>query len=266
MPINKLLLTSFISAAVILPSLSMEKGQEEAASNLSRITNPLKKHRTDSATLWVDLPSEIKALVMSFYDRKTSKVLSLLDRNTYNIFNNSTQYIKFSKKCDNPLPFAKRFTHLDQLDLSWCNNITDTGISHLSTLINLKKLNLRQCSNITDTGISHLSTLINLNQLDLVGCNRITDTGISHLSNLTNLNQLDLLGCYRITDIGISHLSTMIKLNQLSLQGCDNITDKGISHLSTLINLKELNLWGCRNITDRGISRLSILNNLKVEK
>src|SRR5437868_1480981 len=73
---------------------------------------------------------------------------------------------------------------------------------------------LKMKTKITDNGISHLSTLINLKTLILTYCEIITDNGLSYLSKLINLNRLYLYECYKITDDGLSYLSTLINLNQ----------------------------------------------------
>jgi Leucine Rich repeat len=86
------------------------------------------------------------------------------------------------------------------LNLAGCQNITDVGLKHLSTLRSLTQLNLYNCYQITDVGLQHLSTLHSLMLLDLGWCGRITDVGLQHLSTLVSLTQLDLVGCFRITE------------------------------------------------------------------
>src|SRR5687767_14024302 len=87
-----------------------------------------------------------------------------------------------------------------------CSKITDNGLSHLSTLINLNTINLNYFSIIID----------NLNSLNLTGSN-ISDNGLTHLLTLINLKKLNLESCLKITDNTLSHLSTLININTLNL-------------------------------------------------
>ena len=78
---------------------------------------------------------------------------------------------------------SSQFADLQQLDLSYCNNITDTGVQSLSVLTGLQRLELSCCENITDTGVQSLSVLTGLQQLNLRRTG-ITDTGVQSLSVL----------------------------------------------------------------------------------
>ena len=42
---------------------------------------------------------------------------------------------------------------LNNLNLTYCNKITNNGVSHLSNMINLNNLNITHCREITNNGI-----------------------------------------------------------------------------------------------------------------
>jgi hypothetical protein len=89
------------------------------------------------------------------------------------------------------------------LDLSWCEQITDDGLKHLTALGQVRDLDLSGCSQITDLGLSFLTALPDLHHLDLSCCSQITDLGLRHLMALEQLQSLTLLICERLTDAGV---------------------------------------------------------------
>ena len=72
--------------------------------------------------------------------------------------------------------------------------ITDKGLVHLKSLVNLQSLGLGNCKRITDRGLVHLKSLVNLQILNLTWCN-ITSEGLIHLQSLVNLRTLLLFFC-----------------------------------------------------------------------
>jgi hypothetical protein len=68
------------------------------------------------------------------------------------------------KLCDEQLATIACLINLTELDISG-NCITDTGLSYLSSLINLKTLLLYSNGGITDNGLCTLSSLKSLSKL-----------------------------------------------------------------------------------------------------
>lgn len=73
---------------------------------------------------------------------------------------------------------------LSGLNLSACG-FTDTGMKFLSFLTHLQHLNLAFCNRITDVGLRNLHKLNRLTYLDLQGCVKISQGGVSKLERKT---------------------------------------------------------------------------------
>ena len=184
---------------------------------------------------------------------------------------------------------SKTLPNLEDLDISRCHNITETGFISLLNIVGarlrkLKMLNFR----ISLSEISSLTTTLpNLEDLDISECYDITETGfisllnivgahlrkldmsrleisLSEISSLTttlpNLEDLDISECHNITDTGFVSLLNIVgaplrKLNMNRLE----ISLSEISSLSTTLpNLEELDISECRNVTETGF--ISLLN------
>eukprot|EP00808_Paulinella_micropora_P017937 g32180.t1 len=63
----------------------------------------------------------------------------------------------------------------------------------------LQYLNLSWCQELTDAGLIHLTGLGNLRHLDLSFCHQLTDAGLVHLAGLRSLEHLNLRFCYEFT-------------------------------------------------------------------
>lgn len=68
---------------------------------------------------------------------------------------------------------------MTELDLSRCLKVTDAGIKHLQSVVNLEKLWISQ-TGVTEAGISLLASLKKLSLLDLGGL-PVTDHNLSSL-------------------------------------------------------------------------------------
>jgi hypothetical protein len=120
------------------------------------------------------------------------------------------------------------FPKLISVDLNYCSNITDAGLTEVGRgCPNLQTLNLSCCRNITDAGLMEVGRgCQNLQTLNLSWSN-ITDAGLMEVGRgCTNLQTLNLFRCSSITDAGVMEVG----------RGCQN--------------LQTLNLSVCRNITD----------------
>jgi hypothetical protein len=91
-----------------------------------------------------------------------------------------------SKQVDDRLLqfFAEHGARFQKLDLSYCPNITDQGLRHLSHLKELKILGLAGCEKITDLGLAHLANLPNLTILFIKAYDeKITPAGVKKLED-----------------------------------------------------------------------------------
>jgi hypothetical protein len=149
----------------------------------------------------------------------------------------------------------ERVPTLEDLDLSWCKQVTD--VSFLRSCLALKKLNVTFTS-VTDAGIRGLEFIPTLEDLDLSWCQQITD--VSFLRNCLALKKLDLSKT-SVTDAGILGLEFISTLQGLILYCCEQITD--VSCLQNSRALKTLNL--CRtSATDAGIRGLELIPTLEM--
>jgi Leucine-rich repeat (LRR) protein len=97
------------------------------------------------------------------------------------------------------------------------SKISDVGLSHLSSLLNLTYLSLKY-NKISDTGLSNLSCLVNLTFLDIGRESEISNYGLSFLFPLVNLVNLKL-GVRIISNEALnSLLSKLCKLNMDSIE------------------------------------------------
>ena len=164
-------------------------------------------------------------------------------------------------KDDSLANISATLTHLKCLNLNFCNEITDHGLLHLSTMSSLRELSLRLCSNIGDLGIAHLAASSNtqLTVLDVSFCDLITDHSLTSISQgIFQLRSLGLSAC-SITDAGVSTLvQTVSNLRILHLGQCTRLSDKCIESISKqLPYLEFLDLYGCLNISKHKIQTLS---------
>lgn len=185
----------------------------------------------------------------------------------------------------------KKFSHLTEIDASFCKSLTSNCFQYLSNAIdlslcgcknilsipdfkhniqtidmshtpitdddlrhfsNVKKIVLSGCSNITDKGLAYIA---NVPEIDLFGNNNITDEGLKQLSLVQKLN----IGfCDRITDHGLKHL---ISVRDLNLNGCEQLVG---TFLPALNNLERLILFGCIKINDACVKQLSFIKELNL--
>jgi serine/threonine protein kinase len=117
------------------------------------------------------------------------------------------------------------------------------------------RLDLSGCEQISDSGLLRLTRLPGLRHLNLYGCGSLTDAGLAPLSKLTHLTRLDLTRCSGLTDAALVPVGELPALEHLSLGGCEWITDSGLVHLARAKTLKTVSVRGTQ-VTDAGAERL----------
>ncbi|XP_014292415.1 F-box/LRR-repeat protein 14 [Halyomorpha halys] len=160
-------------------------------------------------------------------------------------------------------------TDLQCINLSFCINISDSGLKYLSKMPNLRELNLRACDNISDMGLAYLAEGgSRVSSLDVSFCDKVGDQALVHLSQgLFNLRSLSMSAC-QISDEGVCRLAkTLHELEILNIGQCHRVTDKGLMTIAeSLKHLRCIDLYGCTRVTTAGLEtimklpRLSILN------
>jgi serine/threonine protein kinase len=161
--------------------------------------------------------------------------------------------------CDTPADVPPTDGEVYRLELS--ARTTDADLSRLRSLGShpfanrITRVDLSGCESVTDSGLSHLVALGGLQHVNGYGCRGITDAGLAHLSNLPRLVRLDLTRCGGITDAGLAHLIPLTELEYLTLGGCDWITDAGLVHLAKVKSLKAVSVRGTQ-VSEAGAERL----------
>jgi Leucine-rich repeat (LRR) protein len=155
------------------------------------------------------------------------------------------------------------------LSLKCCKKISDAGLIHMQALTQLEDVNLTYCRNITDFGLqSFLSGVPKLRSLCMAYCSNITDVTVGAvMKHCPHLEKLDLTQC-NISDAGLKYIAANPEtscLQELNLTSCQSITCSGISHLLKLVGtLKVLTIEDCtslrvdavpvQELTRRGVS------------
>ena len=172
------------------------------------------------------------------------------------------------KLYDEALSFISQgLPSLKSLNLSFCGNITDSGLKHLARKPNLRELNLRSCDNISDTGVAYLAEGgARITSLDVSFCDKIGDPALQHVAQgLYSLKSLSCSAC-NISDAGIERIGRSLhELDTLNIGQCSLVTDRGLQLISEhLTNLSSIDLYGCNRITTVGLERIMQLPRLCV--
>lgn len=151
--------------------------------------------------------------------------------------------------------------------------ITDEGLSLMTTSMSSKfltSLDLSFCREISDSGILSLSEkCTSLSSLNLCGLNRVTDEAArSVCANCWSLKTLSLEDVFLLDDAAfwfdrvrdgrrVAGESMLTSLTSLSLRDCINISDRALEGLSERCRqLEVLTLRGCEKLTSNAMRAL----------
>ncbi|XP_009594422.1 F-box/LRR-repeat protein 3 [Nicotiana tabacum] len=149
---------------------------------------------------------------------------------------------------------------LEELDLTDCVGVSDTGLHYLSKCTKLVCLKLGLCTNITDKGLYYISrNCREIRELDLYRCKGIGDNGLYALSSgCKRMQKLNLSYCSEVTDKGIEYLGYLPELYNLEMRCLWNVTGTGLTALATgCKRLAELDVKDCAYIDDSGFMALA---------
>ncbi|XP_016327417.1 uncharacterized protein LOC107677144 [Sinocyclocheilus anshuiensis] len=143
---------------------------------------------------------------------------------------------------------------LTQLTLPGRHSVTDSGLSFLSRQTLLLELDLTDYTQLTDHGITQLSSMTRLKKLSLSNT-QVSDSGLQGLISLKDLQEL-CLDRTAVTSRGvaalITHLPHLQVMGLASTQVGDTVIRRGLVHCPQLL---KLNLSRTR-ITDQGLKFL----------
>ncbi|KAG7157365.1 F-box/LRR-repeat protein 20-like isoform X1 [Homarus americanus] len=151
----------------------------------------------------------------------------------------------------------QKCTLLEKLGVSFCEEMTDAGLSGIHGLKHLTWLKLRKGSQLTPNGLTRLFQSGGLQQLaylNLGECCLMDDKVLKALSfNCPKLVHLVLHWCWEVTDVGISAVVACCpRIRILDLVGVVQIT--GIAFLNIPTALPELlilDLEQCNTVDDK---------------
>lgn len=149
-------------------------------------------------------------------------------------------FVEYHDISDSELSSMIMHTHLIELDITGCENITDAGIRGLSRHKGLESLHLSG-TDITHNGLAFLRNNVHVRTLQL------SKTNVSSLDFLSsknsNLAELDISHC----DIGrgdIERVALLPSLSELNISGCNKLSTQDVVLLSSSSTLKVLTLGG----------------------
>ena len=163
---------------------------------------------------------------------------------------------------DRALKYLARLENLKEINLSWNEDLTGSGLAYFYDHQNLRLLDLSS-TGVTDANLSYIEGIYSLEELDLFNT-PITDRALVHVAGLSNLKSLSLAWT-QVTNAGLEHLANLANLEVLDL-GKIRITDKGLQNLISLTNLKMLDVEETA-ITKTGlelITRLPYIEGLSI--
>lgn len=99
---------------------------------------------------------------------------------------------------DASLEHLSQFTRLETLIFGHSETVASSQLSGLR-LSSMIMEDLCSLDGVSDAGLGHLATLVDLRDLDLCGCRNVTDAGLATLAPLSRLERLGLGYCKKVT-------------------------------------------------------------------
>ncbi|GLJ30301.1 hypothetical protein SUGI_0599470 [Cryptomeria japonica] len=150
---------------------------------------------------------------------------------------------------------------LEVLLLNGCKLVTDRGLASLalgSTATTLKRLDLSYCDRITDRGVSLLKHLSCLQELNLEGCGQeVTDSGGMELGAIQTLEKINFSLLINISDVSLLVIARHCSnLKEIKVSGCESVTGDGVCAFSQHISLEAMVLACCSNVHSEDIEQI----------
>ncbi|KAI3441434.1 uncharacterized protein J3R85_002345 [Psidium guajava] len=128
------------------------------------------------------------------------------------------------------LEVARGCPSLQMINVSYCNDITDTSLMSLSKCKRLNTLEIRGCPLITSLGLAAIAVRCRqLNKLDIKKCCNIDDAGMIPLAHFSqNLRQINL-SYTSVTDVGLLSLASISCLQSITILHLNGLTPSGLA-------------------------------------
>ena len=146
---------------------------------------------------------------------------------------------------------------LDQIDLSFLTDITDTGSRFLYSCKNLEAIDLTPISNITSIGDDFLAFCWSLETVDCSMLTKVTSIGDEFLHGLDYVENIDFSGFDKVTTIGDGFLSHLY--SELFNTG---ITDIDLDVFKNVKSIGDNFLWGCQALTEVDMRKMESLESI----
>ncbi|XP_027227904.2 F-box/LRR-repeat protein 20 isoform X3 [Penaeus vannamei] len=152
--------------------------------------------------------------------------------------------------------------HLKMLGVSFCEQMTDVGLSGITGLCELTWMKLRKGVHLTSKGLQSFFSsghLSNLTHLNLGECSSMNDDVLFAVAEkCPHLTNIVLHWCWDITDVGITALvSNCSRLRVLDLVGLIQLTGTSFINVPTALpDLLILDLEQCNTINDTILQRI----------
>ncbi|KAG7667523.1 hypothetical protein Ndes2526B_g07522 [Nannochloris sp. 'desiccata'] len=152
---------------------------------------------------------------------------------------------------------ANSLPKLAHLHLRRCPLVKDTALASLTAAAPaLQHLDISYCLNITSSGLRYLSTLTSLTHLNISACHRAaTVLGLGYLAAVPNLGSLEASHLPRLDNGCMQAVSFVNQLKHLCLKECPRITDHGLLALLRIPKLISLEIDG-RNVSKEAVEKL----------
>lgn len=153
-------------------------------------------------------------------------------------------------------------TQLKMLGISFCEQMTDVGLSGIYGLKQLTFLKLRKGVQLTPDGLEKLfenGPLPQLTHINLGECSLLSDKVLIAMANsCSQLTNLVLHWCWEVTDVGISAIvNSCSHIRVLDLVGVLQLTGESFMDINTkLPNLVILDLEQCKNVIDSILQKI----------
>ncbi|CAK8574584.1 unnamed protein product [Lathyrus sativus] len=126
--------------------------------------------------------------------------------------------------------FASIFPNLQQLDLSYCDNISQGICQVLKKCRKIRYLNLSHCLNVKFLGMNFEAPKLEVLNLS---CTRVNNAQLYIISkSCRGLLQLSLEHCYYVSNSGPKHVvENCLQLREINLTSCDKVHPKVVASM-----------------------------------